>query len=59
MRHSEIGFQRLECDHSVFMYERDGVKVVVPVHVNVLILASKLKDTIEKVKTDLHTVQGH
>jgi Reverse transcriptase (RNA-dependent DNA polymerase)/gag-polypeptide of LTR copia-type/GAG-pre-integrase domain len=50
---SEIGFRRLECDHSVFVYERDGVKVVVPVHVDDLILASKSKDAIEKVKMDL------
>lgn len=50
---SEIGFRRLECDHSVFVYERDGVKMVVPVHVDDLVFASKSKEAIEKVKSDL------
>jgi transposase InsO family protein len=50
---SEIGFQRLECDHSVFVYERDGVKIVVPVHVDDLVFASKSKDAIERVKNEL------
>jgi Reverse transcriptase (RNA-dependent DNA polymerase)/gag-polypeptide of LTR copia-type/GAG-pre-integrase domain len=52
---SEIGFKRLECDHSVFVYERDGVKIVVPVHVDDLVFASKSKEAIEKTKSDLRT----
>jgi hypothetical protein len=52
---SEIGFHRLECDHSVFVYERDGVKIVVPVHVDDLVLASTSKNAIEMVKTELRT----
>lgn len=50
---SEIGFKRLECDHSVFLYERDDVKMVVPVHVDDLVLASPSKDAIKKVKKEL------
>lgn len=50
---SEIGFQRLESDHSVFIYERDGVKMVVPVHVDDLVLASPSKEAIERVKREL------
>lgn len=50
---TEIGFRRLECDHSVFVYERDGVKIIVPVHVDDLVLASKSKEAIEKVKREL------
>lgn len=50
---AEIGFRRLECDHSVFVYEREGVRVVVPVHVDDLVLASKSKEAIEMVKTEL------
>jgi Reverse transcriptase (RNA-dependent DNA polymerase)/GAG-pre-integrase domain len=50
---ASIGFQRLESDHSVFIYERDGVKMVVPVHVDDLVLASSSKSAIAKVKDDL------
>jgi hypothetical protein len=50
---SEIGFHRLESDHSVFVYERDGVKVVVPVHVDDLILASTSPEAIQMVKKEL------
>jgi hypothetical protein len=50
---TSIGFQRLESDHSVFIYERDGVKMVVPVHVDDLVLASSSKESIEKVKSEL------
>jgi hypothetical protein len=50
---TSIGFQRLESDHSVFIYERDGTKMVVPVHVDDLVLASSSKKAIEKVKSEL------
>lgn len=50
---TEIGFRRLKCDHSVFVYERDGVKIIVPVHVDDLVLASKSKEAIENIKREL------
>jgi hypothetical protein len=50
---TSIGFQCLESDHSVFIYERDGVKMVVPVHVDDLVLVSSSKVSIEKVKSEL------
>jgi Reverse transcriptase (RNA-dependent DNA polymerase) len=50
---TEIGFQRLQCDHSVFVYQRDDVRVIIPVHVDDLILASKSKEAILHVKTEL------
>ncbi|CCA67899.1 hypothetical protein PIIN_01770 [Serendipita indica DSM 11827] len=50
---SEIGFKRLECDHSVFVYQRDGVRIIIPVHVDDLILASKSHSAIHKVKEEL------
>ncbi|CCA77296.1 hypothetical protein PIIN_11903 [Serendipita indica DSM 11827] len=49
----EIGFKRLESDHSVFNYERDNVKIIVPVHVDDLLLASKSPDAIQIVKNEL------
>ncbi|CCA76763.1 hypothetical protein PIIN_10750 [Serendipita indica DSM 11827] len=50
---SEIGFKRLESDHSVFIYERDSVKIIVPVHVDDLLLASKSSEAIQMVKDEL------
>jgi hypothetical protein len=50
---TSIGFQQLESDHSMFIYERDGVKMVVPVHVDDLVLASSSRKAIEKVKSEL------
>ncbi|CAG7852816.1 Retrovirus-related Pol polyprotein from transposon TNT 1-94 Includes: RecName: Full=Protease; Includes: RecName: Full=Reverse transcriptase; Includes: RecName: Full=Endonuclease [Serendipita indica DSM 11827] len=50
---SEIGFERLECDHSVFVYQRDGVRIIIPVHVDGLILASMSHSAIHKVKEEL------
>ena len=52
---TSIGFQRLESDHSVFIYERDGVKMVVPVHVDDLVLASASKEAIKRVKDELRS----
>jgi len=48
-----IGFQRIDCDYSVYVYRRDGVKIFVPIHVDDLLLASNLKDALQRVKADL------
>ncbi|CAG7853269.1 SubName: Full=Uncharacterized protein {ECO:0000313/EMBL:CCA76306.1} [Serendipita indica DSM 11827] len=40
-------------DHSVFIYERDSVKIIVPVHVDDLLLASKSSEAIQMVKDEL------
>jgi predicted RNA binding protein YcfA (HicA-like mRNA interferase family) len=42
---TSIGFQQLERDHSVFIYERDGVKMVVPVHIDDLVLCIVIKES--------------
>ncbi|CAG7853922.1 Retrovirus-related Pol polyprotein from transposon TNT 1-94 Includes: RecName: Full=Protease; Includes: RecName: Full=Reverse transcriptase; Includes: RecName: Full=Endonuclease [Serendipita indica DSM 11827] len=52
-RGRDFGFKRLECDHSVFVYQRDGVRIIIPVHVDDLILASKSHSAIHKVKEEL------
>ncbi|CCA72510.1 hypothetical protein PIIN_06447 [Serendipita indica DSM 11827] len=51
--YEEIGFKRLESDHSVFIYERDSVKIIVPVHVDDLLFASKSSEAIQMVKDEL------
>jgi Reverse transcriptase (RNA-dependent DNA polymerase) len=48
----DMGFIRLECDHSVFVYERNNVKLVIPVHVDDLIIASKSKTAISEFKRE-------
>lgn len=53
---SKLGFNRLECDHSVFIYERDDIKVIVPVHVDDLVIGSKSKAAISAFKVELSKV---
>lgn len=52
----KIGFMRIETDHSVFVYEREAIKIIVPVHVDDLLLASKSLSEIAKVKEELKKV---
>jgi hypothetical protein len=49
----EMGFNRLECDHSVFIYMRGNVRIIVPVHVDDLLLASNNKKALTQFKTEL------
>jgi hypothetical protein len=46
----ELGFARIRSDSSVFIWEKDGVKVIVPVFVDDITLASKSKEKIAKIK---------
>ena len=48
-----LGFQRIDCDYSVYVYKRDGVKVFMPVYVDDLLIASSSKAAIQQVKRDL------
>ena len=50
---TEIGFERTDCDYSVYIYRRDNVKVILPIHVDDLLIASNSCDAIQKVKADL------
>jgi hypothetical protein len=49
----DMGFKRLDCDHSVFIYERDAVKIIIPVHVDDLVIASKSRKAIDDFKKEL------
>lgn len=49
----EIGFKQTDCDYSVYFYRCDNVKIVMPIHVDDLLIASNLRDAIQKVKSDL------
>jgi hypothetical protein len=46
----ELGFARIRSDLLVFIWERDGVKVIVPVFVDDIMHASKLKEKIAEIK---------
>jgi hypothetical protein len=46
----ELGFARFRSDSSVFIWEKDGVKVIVPVFVDDITLASKSKEKIAEIK---------
>jgi hypothetical protein len=46
----ELGFARIRSNLSVFICEKDGVKVIVPVFVDNIMLASKSKQKIAKIK---------
>jgi hypothetical protein len=46
----ELGFARLRSDSSIFIWEKDDVKLIVPVFVNDITLASKSKEKIAEIK---------
>jgi hypothetical protein len=46
----ELGFARIRSDLLVFIWERYGVKVIVPVFVDDIMLASKSKEKIAEIK---------
>jgi hypothetical protein len=46
----ELGFVRIRSDSSVFVWEKDSMKVIVPVFVDDIMLASKSKEKIAEIK---------
>ena len=50
---SKLGFTRLTCEHSVWVYLRDGVRLIIPVFVDDITIAGKNKAAIQQVKDDL------
>ena len=52
----EMGFIRLESDSSIYIWSKDGVKVIIPVFVDDLTLVSKSKKDIDRVKSDLSKI---
>ena len=50
---SKLGFERLSCEHSVWVYLRDGVHLIIPVFVDDITIAGKSKEAIQQVKDDL------
>ena len=50
---AKLGFKRLQSDPSVYLYERDNVKIIVPVFVDDITLASKDGAAIDRVVEEL------
>jgi hypothetical protein len=48
-----LGFKQVLCDHSIWVYQKDGVKIILPVFVDDMTIASKSKGAIQKLKDDL------
>ncbi len=48
-----IGFKRLESDRSIYLYVRDDVRIIMPIHVDDLTLASSSQSVIDQVIKEL------
>jgi hypothetical protein len=50
-----MGFTRILCEHSIWIYHRGDVRVIIPVFIDDMTFASKSKSEIQKVKDELST----
>ena len=48
-----IGFERIDCDHSVYVYRRGDTKLIMPIHVDDLLIASNSKEALARIKAEL------
>ena len=48
-----MGFTKVRSDHSIWVYIREDVKIIIPVFVDDLTIASKSKEAIQHVKDEL------
>lgn len=49
----EMGFTLVKCDHSIWVYKRGDIRIIIPVFVDDMTIAAKSKAEIEKVKDEL------
>lgn len=50
---TSMGFRRLDSDRSVYIYSKDEIRIIIPVHVDDLTLASKSQAAIDQTVADL------
>jgi hypothetical protein len=50
---TELGFSRCASDHCVWVWAKDGIKVIVPAYVDDLTLACKHQPTLNRIKEEL------
>jgi len=48
-----IGFEQTNCDHLVYVYWCDGICIMLPIHVDDLLLASNSREVLQCVKSEL------
>jgi hypothetical protein len=48
-----LGFKRTICEHSIWVYHRGDVRIIIPVFIDDMTIAAKSKQDIQKVKNDL------
>jgi hypothetical protein len=41
---TQIGSERTDCDYSVYVYSRGNVKIIIPIHLDDLLIASNSRD---------------
>ena len=51
----KLGFSRLESDRSIYFYSRGSVKIMFPVHVDDVLLASNSESAIDSIIAELST----
>ena len=49
----ELGFKKVTCDNSIWLYEKDQVKIILPVFVDDMTIASNSKAAIQNFKDEL------
>jgi len=49
----KLGFRRTVCEHSVWIFQRDDVRVIIPVFIDDMTIAAKSCQEIQRVKDDL------
>ena len=50
---TDLGFSRCASDHSVFIWAKDGIRVIIPAYVDDLTIACKHTPTLKRVKGEL------
>ena len=48
-----IGFKWIDCNHSVYIYRRGDARIIMPIHVDDLLIASNSKSELATVKSEL------
>src|ERR1700750_801309 len=50
---TSLGYKRLESDHSIYLYTKGEVKIIVPIYIDDITLASKSNAAIDKTVKEL------
>ena len=50
---TDIGFERTDCNHSVYVYRQGSVCILLPIHVDDLLLASNSRSALQSIKSEL------